>query len=127
MKEKIKHNHDERWRLEYKNLPVHETSGFYLAYLILRPKEKTNLDFKNTKCELSSCLSQVLTGHGYTGEYYAKMNIPNPTSCPCDHETFQTRDHLIRYCLLYNKSRDQILMPAFPHLQNPQFSLGSLF
>ena len=62
-----------------------------------------------------------------TGEYYAKMNIPNPTSCSCDHQTFQTRDHLIRHCPLYDKSRDRILMPAFPRLQNPRFSLGSLF
>ena len=89
-KEQIKCDRDKRWKLEYKNLPVSHSSSFYLAWSVLRPKEKTNLGFKNMKCELSSHLTQVLTSHGYTGEYYVKMNILNPTSCPCDGNTFQT-------------------------------------
>ena len=127
-KEKIKKDRDRRWRIEYKDLPVHQSSGFYLAWSVLRPTEKTNNNFKTSKQELSSRLTQVLTGHGYTGEYYAKMNIPDKShNCPCDGTTFQTRDHLIRDCPLYETARDKILMPVFPRLHNPRFSLGSLF
>ena len=127
VKEQIKRDRDKRWKLEYKNLPVSRSSGFYLAWSVLRPKEKTNMLFKSTKRELSSRLTQVLTGHGYFGEYYAKMNIDKPTSCPCDNSTFQTRDHLLRECPTYENTRDKILLPVFPHLANPRFSLGSLF
>ena len=81
-----------------------------------------------SKRELSSRLTQVLTGHRYTGEYYAKMNIPDKShSCPSDGTTFQTRDRLIRDCPLYETARNKILMPVLPRLHNPRFSLGSLF
>ena len=127
-KEKIKKDRDRRWRIEYKDLPVHQSSGFYLAWSVLRPTEKTNNNFKSSKQELSSRLTQVLTGHGYMGEYYTKMNIPDKShNCPCNGTTFQTRDHLIRDCPLYETGRDKILMLVFPRLHNPRFSLGSLF
>ena len=127
VKEQIKRDRDKRWKLEYKNLPVSRSSGFFLAWSVLRPKEKTDMLFKSTKREISSRLTQVLTGHGYFGEYYAKMNIDKPTSCPCDNSTFQTQDHLIRECPTYENARDKILLPVFPRLANPRFSLGSLF
>ena len=110
VKEQIKRDRDKRWKLEYKNLPVSRSSSFYLAWSVLRPKEKTDMLFKSTKRELSSRLTQVLTGHGYFGEYYAKMNIDKLTSCPCDNSTFQTQDHLIRECPTYENTRDKILL-----------------
>ena len=83
--------------------------------------------FKSTKHELSSQLTQVLTGHGYFGEYYVKMNIDKLTSCPYNNTIFQTRDHLIWECPTYKNARDKTLLPVFPRLANLRFSLGSLF
>ena len=100
-------------------------SGFYLADQVLRPKTKPDDEFRLSSTELFCRTNQVLTGHSYTGEYYARMNIPNPICCSCDPSVLSTRDHIIRSRPLYDRARLS-LERRYPHLQNPRFSLGSL-
>ena len=95
-KEKSVLNLKQRWKRLFELLPVGCSSGFYLAYQVLRAKTKPDKTFKDTPRKLFCRTNQVLTGHAYTGEYYARMNIPdNPLHCRCNPEVFQTRDHLI--------------------------------
>ncbi|KAK0212341.1 hypothetical protein DFS33DRAFT_1247902, partial [Desarmillaria ectypa] len=44
------------------------------------------------------------TGHGYIGEYYAQFVPSENVDCPCG-ELFQTREHIIHECPLYEMQR----------------------
>ena len=58
--------------------------------------------FKDTPREVYGRVSQVLSGHGYTGEYYSWMNILESPWCPCSTLSgapiFQTGSHILREC-----------------------------
>ncbi|KAF8159352.1 hypothetical protein B0H34DRAFT_629768, partial [Crassisporium funariophilum] len=48
------------------------------------------------------------TGHAYTGDF-RKTFIPNsqePIYCPCDGETLETREHILRECNRYSQHRN---------------------
>ena len=130
MKETNKKQTKHEWRQRYNDLEIRETSGFFQASTVMRPNPKPSKVFKSTPRELSSQLNQTLTGHGYTGEYYKKMNITeHPFACPCSPDgvpILQTRDHIIRACPYYEKHRP-IIIKQFPRLGNPRFPLASLF
>ncbi|KII90005.1 hypothetical protein PLICRDRAFT_74067, partial [Plicaturopsis crispa FD-325 SS-3] len=57
-------------------------------------------------------------GHAFMGEYYAKFKLPEPVECPCG-EPYQTREHLIRDCLLYEEHR-HILREASEQISLPE-------
>ena len=65
--------------------------------------------FKDTPKELFGRLTQTLSGHGYTGEYYLRMRIPNTSPwCPCSTPTspvLQTRRHILLQCPRYDPFR----------------------
>jgi hypothetical protein len=56
-----------------------------------------------------------MLGHAHIGAYYARFNIPEPATCPCDDTTIQTRDHVIQDCPLHNHHRAK-LRAAIPDL-----------
>jgi ribonuclease HI len=62
-----------------------------------------------------SRLIQAILGHAHIGAFYARFNIPEPAECSCDDVTFQTREHIIQGCPLYDEHRST-LRAAVPDL-----------
>ena len=85
--------------------------------------------FKDTLRELYGRVTQVLSGHGYTGEYYSWMNIPESPWCPCSTSSgapiFQTGSHIVQECRWYSAHR-HILEDACPNLHDPDWQIDSL-
>ncbi|KAK0213266.1 hypothetical protein DFS33DRAFT_110242 [Desarmillaria ectypa] len=54
-----------------------------------------------------SCHLQCRTGQGYIGEFYAQFVPSEDVDCPCS-ELFQTREHIIRECPLYDAERETL-------------------
>jgi ribonuclease HI len=55
--------------------------------------------------ETSFEMTQILTNHGYHKSYLERFKIVNNTHCPCDNNTPQTIEHLLKYCPKYANSR----------------------
>ena len=85
--------------------------------------------FKDTPREVYGRVSQVLSGHGYTGEYYSRMNIPESPWCPCSTSSgapiFQSGSHILRECRRYSAHR-HILEDACPDLHDPDWQVDRL-
>lgn len=83
--------------------------------------------FKDTTKELFGRLTQTLTGHGYTGEYYQHMHIPDTSPWfPCSSfpgaPIPQTRLHILTSCPLYAPYRHLLKDALF----DPDFSVYRL-
>ncbi|PBK87302.1 hypothetical protein ARMGADRAFT_939233, partial [Armillaria gallica] len=63
------------------------------------------------------------TGHGYIGEYYSQFVPSENVDCPCG-DAFQTREHIIRECPLYETRREE-LRKASRSLYLPDILLGT--
>jgi ribonuclease HI len=50
-------------------------------------------------------LNQAILGHAHIGAYYMRMNIPEPSECPCGEARIQTREHIIQDCELFEAQR----------------------
>ena len=48
-----------------------------------------------------SRIAHVLTNHAPTGEYRVRFFPHEPTTCPCDEDTLQTRRHILTECPRY--------------------------
>lgn len=59
--------------------------------------------FKNT--HISFTLTQTLSGHSYSKSYLYKFHITESDACPCDDQTSQTIDHLLRQCPRFTAAR----------------------
>ena len=84
--------------------PIERTSGFELAD-VNPPKISPNDVFRSTPRELFGRLTQTLTGHGYTGEFYQRF-IPDETAwCRCTDTNIQrvleSREHILHECDRY--------------------------
>ena len=94
-----------------------------------KPPASTPSDFfKDTTKELFGRFTQTLTGHGYTGEYYHRMRLPDASPwCPCSSfpgaRTFQTRLHILAHCPLYAQFR-QVLDQAILEDDFSVYELG---
>ena len=94
------------WSLEWhrdkmKRLLSNAPSGFELAD-INPPKLSPNDTFRSTPRELFGRLTQTLSGHGYTGEYYQRF-VPSETAwCRCTDSDIQhileSREHILHEC-----------------------------
>jgi hypothetical protein len=97
------------WRLEWKNKPK---VGRYAAANRLPPSLKPTPHFRHLKNdrELFGRLVQCRTGHAYTGEFRRSFiphtDEPITGTCPCDNETLQTREHILRECSRYTQHRN---------------------
>jgi hypothetical protein len=75
----------------------------------LPPRRKPYAHFTATSRELFGRLTQVRTGHAFTGEYYRRMNIREESeSCPCG-AALQTREHILLECPRYTRHRGKVL------------------
>jgi hypothetical protein len=96
-----------RWREEWseekvKRLIGNTPSGFELAD-VHPPKISPNEYFRPTPQELFGRLTQTLTGHGYTGDYYRRF-VPSETAWCRRTDTeiqhiLKTRDHILLMAL----------------------------
>jgi hypothetical protein len=57
--------------------------------------------------DVSSRVTQVITGHAFTGEYYRRFVPSEPVGCPCG-ATLQTRQHILRVCRLHAHARHHL-------------------
>ena len=102
-----------RWRKEWredkaKRLIGNTPSTFELAD-VQPPRISPNDFFRSTPRELFGRLTQTLTGHGYTGEYYRRF-VPSETAwCRCTDTEIQhvleTREHVLHECDRYAHHR----------------------
>ena len=94
------------WRQEWKSQPK---NGRYATANRIPPSLKPTPHFtqlKNNR-ELFGRLTQCRTGHSYTGEFRQAFlpHSEDPITCPCDNETIQTREHILRECPKYSLHR----------------------
>ena len=82
VKEQQKLDMKKRWKEEWDEHKIATTSRFYAASQFIRPNTKPDAIFKMMPQEPFGRLTQTLTGHGYTGEYYHHFHINNhPHKC----------------------------------------------
>jgi len=116
------------WRRQWVN-DSPKTGSFAMADVI-PPSIAPNAIFRSTPRELFGRVTQTVTGHGYTGEYYQRFVPTESPWCSCTDETtdptLQTRHHIICECPRYEPFRN-ILRKNHPNLHAHNFSLRPLF
>jgi len=60
-------------------------------------------NFQNSP-SLCARATRMITNYAPTGEYRQRFFPNKPRNCPCDKTTFETREHIIFNCPLYDKS-----------------------
>ena len=89
------------------------------------PSTTVSPTFKHTPRELFGRLTQLLTGHGYIGDFYQRFIPSESPWCTCTDEvtspTLQTREHIIFQCPHYANHR-QRLRKYFPDFDSPDFT-----
>jgi ribonuclease HI len=80
------------------------------------PSLRPSKSFKSlqSKKEIFGRMTQLFTGHGYNGEYYARFVPDNDTACNADH-ILNSRNHILLYCSKYEQHR-HILRKISPNL-----------
>lgn len=87
----------------------HRSTGS-MSFVPQYPISPTPIDlFKLTTRELFGRMTQTLTGHGYTGEYYRRMKLDASHWCHCSAElgapVFHTRRHVLSLCPRHARHR----------------------
>ena len=107
------------WQNEWKNSPK---EGRFAISNRIQPSLNPSKHFQDLKDkrEVFGRVLQCRTGHAYTGEFHQTFIplSPDPTSCPCDNETLESRNHILRDCPRYEQHRD-ILKKASKYLFLP--------
>ena len=107
------------WQKEWRNTPM---TGRYAIANRIEPSLNPTKHFQllKDKREIFGRVIQCRTGHAYTGEFrqFFLPLSPDPTSCPCDNETLETRSHILIDCPRYDEHR-RILVKASRHLSIP--------
>ena len=107
------------WQKEWRSTPK---TGRYAIANRIQPSLNPTKHFQLLKDqrEIFGRVLQCRTGHAYTGEFrqFFLPLSPDPTSCPCDNETLETRTHILVDCPRYDEHRG-ILEKASKHLSIP--------
>jgi ribonuclease HI len=118
-KRRIKSTTTKIWTRDWKNTP--KVGRFAIANRI-EPSLRPTKHFQELKenREVFGRLIQCRTGHAYTGEFRRSFIplSPDPSTCPCDNVTHETRTHIICECPRYNQHR-KLLKKASRHLSLP--------
>lgn len=83
------------------------TRGLFGPANCFPPSRKPHEHFKNLPRKLYGRVTQCRTGHGFFGEYYSHMRVPENVDCACGEE-YQTRSHIIRDCYLHTAARQKM-------------------
>ena len=112
------------WKQEWEKQPL---NGRYAIANRFPPSLRPTPHFQQLKDnrELFGRLTQCRTGHNYSGEFRESFlpHSQEPTSCPCNNVTRQTREHILRECTRYSQHR-HILREASATVSLPTI-LGS--
>jgi hypothetical protein len=95
------------WQQEWEATPK---EGHFAIANRIKPSLKPTKQFLNLKDrrEVFGRVVQCRTGHAYTGEFRRSF-LPlsaDPTACPCDNATLESRNHILRDCPRYEQHRD---------------------
>jgi hypothetical protein len=108
------------WQQEWK---TQRKNGRYATSNRFPPSLNPTPHFKQLKDdrELFGRVIQCRLGHAYTGEFRRTFlpNSEDPNTCPCDNETLQTREHILRECTRYSEHRN-ILRKASDTIALPE-------
>ena len=106
------------WLREWDKRPM---EGRYAISNRIRPSLKTTLRFRklDDEREIFGRMVQCRSGHAYTGEFRQQFAPGEPTACPCNNDTLETREHIIIHCQRYERHRD-ILREAYQELSLPE-------
>ena len=96
------------WQQEWEATPKSE--GHFAITNRIKPSLKPTKQFLRLKDkqEVFGRVVQCRMGHAYTGEFRCSF-LPlsaDPTACPCDNVTLESRNHILRDCPRYNQHRD---------------------
>ena len=95
------------WQIDWKNSP---RTGRYAIANRLKPSLNPTTHFKNLKNnrEIFGRVIQCRTGHSYTGDFRRSFlpQSQEPITCPCDNETIETREHILRECSRFSQHCD---------------------
>ena len=111
-KRNVKDKALKEWTNEWKRTPP--MGGFAVANR-MHPKWKPREHVIRTPREIFGRLTQCRTKHAFIGEYYAKFVPTETVGCPCG-EQYQTREHIIRECTIYEEHR-KILQEADENME----------
>jgi ribonuclease HI len=97
------------WETEWKKQPL---NGRYAIANRFPPSLQPTPHFRElaNDRELFGRVTQCRIGHAYTGEFRQTFlpHLDEPNTCPCDNETPQTRDHILRDCTKYEQHRNAL-------------------
>lgn len=95
------------WQQEWKSSP--KVGRFAIANRI-PPSLSPSKHFRalKGKREVFGRVVQCRSGHSYTGEFRRSFIplSPDPSSCPCNEEILESRDHILRDCPRYEQHRN---------------------
>ena len=114
------------WKKDYTAKYRKSTGSLDFAYTFPLSATPSEL-FKDTTRELFGRLTQTLTGHGYTGEYYSRFHIPNATPwcmCSLDAEVpiLHSRRHVLSLCPRHDRFRHDLK----DALRNPDLDMKDI-
>jgi ribonuclease HI len=120
IKQRANQSINEAWQKRTRGLAKTEGTKFLEVYPVTRIPTAF---FKSTPREVFGRVTQTLTGHGYTGEYYERLHLEESPWCLCsrdnpDTPTLMTRLHVLRECPRYSQHRS-ILSEAIPDIMDP--------
>jgi ribonuclease HI len=117
-----KHYMAEEWNKEWKT--TREKLHLFRPAATHPPSLRPSLMFRSlsNKKEVFGRMTQMMTGHGYIGEYYKRFHIDDDTQCNTD-KCLQTRQHIIAECSKFRQHRRELKKVS--HNMSLQVLLGS--
>jgi hypothetical protein len=94
------------WVHRWENSPRLNQAAVALISPPTTRSQKYLRDFKGKRA-VSSRITQVITGHAFSGEYYRRFVPSESVACPCG-KNFQTREHILRECSLHEHARHHL-------------------
>jgi hypothetical protein len=120
------------WKEHIEDHPIKEDSLFFQNSQILRPSLKPPKWFKKLNRPITSRLTQFITGHGYTTEYFDRFKIPNRGACDCSTSLTTpyppvplTREHAIKACPRFADARESLRRHA-PRVSHRKWPTSNL-
>jgi ribonuclease HI len=120
------------WKEHIEDHPIKDDSLFFKNSQVLHPSLKPPKWFKKVSRPVTSRLTQFITGHGYTSEYFDRFKIPNRGTCDCSTTSATpyppvplSREHAIKACPLFGAAQG-ILQRHAPQITHRKWPAANL-
>jgi hypothetical protein len=120
------------WKEHIEDHPIKDDSLFFKNSQVLHPSLKPPKWLKKVNRPITSRLTQFITGHGYTTEYFERFKIPNRGACGCSTSTSSpyppvplSREHAIKACPLFEVARESLRRHA-PRISHRKWPTSGL-